>query len=121
MQGKRKKVKNFPSQERKQSKNRCSPVKLENNKNDKKIIDSGRDRASDRRGKAMTRFDQIFFYSTNLRKNTKYSYESFDSKTYSRTEIPICNWSPIGPSLPINIKLFGKHLKKHPTIIRNRR
>ena len=47
MQGKRTKVKNFPSQERKQSKNYCSPVKLERkkNNNDKKITDAGRDRA----------------------------------------------------------------------------
>ena len=45
MQGKRSKVRNFPSQERKQSKNRCSPVKLESKKNDKKLNDPGRDRA----------------------------------------------------------------------------
>ena len=32
MQGKRAKVKNFPSEERKQSKNHCSPVKLERKK-----------------------------------------------------------------------------------------
>ena len=32
MQGKRTKMKNFPSQERKQSKNHCSPVKLESKK-----------------------------------------------------------------------------------------
>ena len=36
MQGKWSKVKNFPSQERKQRKNHCSPVKLESRKNDKK-------------------------------------------------------------------------------------
>ena len=35
---------NFPSEERKQSKNHYSPVKLESQKNDKKIIDPGRDR-----------------------------------------------------------------------------
>ena len=34
MQGKRSKVKNFPSEECKQSKNHCSPVKLESKKND---------------------------------------------------------------------------------------
>ena len=47
MQGKRSKVKNFPSEKRKQSKNHCSPVKLESKKkkkNDKKIIDRRRDR-----------------------------------------------------------------------------
>ena len=33
MQGKWSKVKNFPSEERKQSKNHCSPVKLESEKN----------------------------------------------------------------------------------------
>ena len=32
MQGKRSKVENFPSEERKQSKNHCSPVKLESKK-----------------------------------------------------------------------------------------
>ena len=36
MQGKWSEVRNFPSQERKQSKNHCSPVKLESKKNDKK-------------------------------------------------------------------------------------
>ena len=43
MQGKRSKMKNFPSQEHKQTKNHCSPVKLESKKNDKKITDPGRD------------------------------------------------------------------------------
>ena len=45
MQGKWTEVRNFPSEEHKQSKNHCSPVKLESTKNDKKIIDPGRDRA----------------------------------------------------------------------------
>ena len=36
MQGKQSNVKNFPSEERKQSKNHCSPVKLERKKHDKK-------------------------------------------------------------------------------------
>ena len=40
MQRKRSKVKNFPLQERKQSKNHCSPVKLERKKHDKKVIAS---------------------------------------------------------------------------------
>ena len=40
MQGKRSKVENYPSQEGKQSKNHCSPVKLESRKNDKKIMTS---------------------------------------------------------------------------------
>ena len=44
MQGKRSKVKNFPAEVRKQSKNHCSPVKLESKKIDKKTIDPGRDR-----------------------------------------------------------------------------
>ena len=35
MQGKRSKVENFPSEERKQSKNHCSPVKLESKKKKK--------------------------------------------------------------------------------------
>ena len=35
MQGKRTKMENFPSQERKQSKNHCSPVKLERKKKKK--------------------------------------------------------------------------------------
>ena len=39
MQGKWSKFKNFESEERKQSKTHCSPVKLERKKNDKKIID----------------------------------------------------------------------------------
>ena len=38
MQGKQSNLENFPSQERKQSKNHCSPVKLE--KKDKKIMAS---------------------------------------------------------------------------------
>ena len=45
MQGKWSEVRNFPSEERKQRKNHCSPVKLESKKNDQKIIDTGRDRA----------------------------------------------------------------------------
>ena len=47
MQGKQTKVKNFPSEERKQSKNHCSPVKFDSKKkkNDKKIIDPGWDQA----------------------------------------------------------------------------
>ena len=46
MQGKRSELRNFPSQERKQSKNHCTPVKLESKKkNDKKLIDPGRERA----------------------------------------------------------------------------
>ena len=40
MQGKRSKVKNFPSEERKQSKNHCSPVKIERIKHDKKVMAS---------------------------------------------------------------------------------
>ena len=40
MQGKRSKVKNFPSEERKQSKNHCSPVKLERKKYGKKVMAS---------------------------------------------------------------------------------
>ena len=36
MQGKWSKVRNFTSEERKQSKNHCSQVKLESKKNDKK-------------------------------------------------------------------------------------
>ena len=40
MQGKGSKVKIFPSEERKQSKNHCSPVKLESKKNGKKIMAS---------------------------------------------------------------------------------
>ena len=44
MQGKWLNAENFASEERKQSKNHCSPVKLESKKNDKKIIDPGRDR-----------------------------------------------------------------------------
>ena len=40
MQGKRSKVKNFPSEKRNQSKNHCSPVKLERKKNDKKVLAS---------------------------------------------------------------------------------
>ena len=43
MQGKRSKVKNSPSEERKQSKNHCSPVKLKSKNNVKKIMDPGRD------------------------------------------------------------------------------
>ena len=43
MQEKWSKVKNFPSEERNQSQNPCSPVKLESKKNDKKISDPGRD------------------------------------------------------------------------------
>ena len=45
MQGKWSEVRNFTSEERKQSNNHCLPVKLESKKNDKKIIDPGRDRA----------------------------------------------------------------------------
>ena len=37
MQGKLSKVRNFPSEERKQSKNHCSPVKLERKKQDKNV------------------------------------------------------------------------------------
>ena len=37
MQGKWSKVKNFPSEERKQSKNHCSPVILERKKHEKKV------------------------------------------------------------------------------------
>ena len=44
MQGKWSEVRNFPSEEHKQSKNHCSSVKLERKKNDKKIFDPGRDR-----------------------------------------------------------------------------
>ena len=40
MQGKWSKVKIFPSEERKQSKNHCSPGKLESNKHDKKVMAS---------------------------------------------------------------------------------
>ena len=42
MQGKWSKVKNFASEERKQSKKHCSPVKLQSKKQDKKIIAPGR-------------------------------------------------------------------------------
>ena len=45
MQGKWSKVKYFPSEERKQSKNHCSPVKLESKKNDKKVSYPGRNQA----------------------------------------------------------------------------
>ena len=38
MQGKGSNLENSPSQERKQSKNHCSPVKLERKKHDKKIM-----------------------------------------------------------------------------------
>ena len=38
MQGKWSEMRNFPSQERKQSKNHCSPVKLESKKSDKKVM-----------------------------------------------------------------------------------
>ena len=41
MEGKWSKVKIFPSEERKQSKNHCSPVKLERKKHDKKAMASG--------------------------------------------------------------------------------
>ena len=45
MQGKWSNFKNFGLEERKQSKNHCSPVKLESKKNnDKKITNPGRDR-----------------------------------------------------------------------------
>ena len=44
MQGKWSDVRNFPSEEHKQSKNHCSPLKLESKKNDKKRGDPGRDR-----------------------------------------------------------------------------
>ena len=40
MQGKWSKVKNFPSEERKQSKNNCSPVKLVRIIHDKKVMAS---------------------------------------------------------------------------------
>ena len=40
MQGKWSKVKKFPSEERKQSKNHCSPVNLERKKHDKKVMAS---------------------------------------------------------------------------------
>ena len=43
MQGKWRNLKNFGSEKRKQSKNHCSPVKLESKKNDKKISAPGRD------------------------------------------------------------------------------
>ena len=59
MQEKWSKVKNFPSEERKQSKNHCSPVKLESKTNDKKNNRPGEvpgwESSSDRRGKATTR------------------------------------------------------------------
>ena len=39
MQGKRSKLENFPCQECKQSKNHCSPVKLQSKKQGKKTVD----------------------------------------------------------------------------------
>ena len=38
MQGKWTNAENFASEERKQSKNHCSPVKLESKKNDEKVL-----------------------------------------------------------------------------------
>ena len=43
MQEKLSNLEKFASEERKQSKNHCSSVKLESKKQDKKIIDPGRD------------------------------------------------------------------------------
>ena len=55
MQGKWTNLENFRSEERKQSKNHCSPVKLESKKNDKKnnrpVEESGWEASSDRRKK----------------------------------------------------------------------
>ena len=45
MQGRWTNLENFGTEERKQSKNPCSPVKLESRKNDKKIIHPGRVRS----------------------------------------------------------------------------
>ena len=61
MQGKRTKMKIFPSEERKQSKNHCSPVKLESKKNDKKsnrpVEASGWEASSDRLRRATSRLE----------------------------------------------------------------
>ena len=61
MQGKWSEVRNFPS-ERKQSKNHCSPVKLESKKHDKKIIAKknrgfGRGDPIDSPGRATSRYE----------------------------------------------------------------
>ena len=78
MQGKRYQVENFPPEERKQSKNHCSPVKLESKKKRlKKTLPgkgSGWEATSDRRGKATSRLvlGYLVFYVKFLKQKMSF-------------------------------------------------